>query len=64
MDFTLNEEQQAYRDAAQAFANKELAPNAAQWDGEAIFPVDIIYSFDHIRTSFFFIVWSNRIFQI
>lgn len=42
MDFTLNEEQQAYRDAAQAFANKELAPNAAQWDGEAIFPVDII----------------------
>lgn len=43
MDFSLNEDQIAYQDAAQAFADKELAPNAAHWDGDAIFPVDVIH---------------------
>ncbi len=42
MDFSLSEEQQAYQQSAAAFAEKELAPNAAQWDEEAIFPIDVI----------------------
>lgn len=42
MDFQLSEDQLAYRDAARAFADKELAPKAAEWDRNAIFPVDVI----------------------
>jgi len=40
MDFALSEEQQAFFDTAQDFAANELAPHAATWDAEAIFPVD------------------------
>jgi len=40
MDFALTEDQRAFFDTARDFAGKELAPNAAQWDAEAIFPVD------------------------
>lgn len=42
MDFNLSDEQKAYQQAAAAFADKELAPHAAKWDEEAIFPVDVI----------------------
>lgn len=34
----LNEEQEAFRQAARDFAQKELAPHAAQWDEEGHFP--------------------------
>lgn len=34
----LNEEQEAFRQAAREFAQKELAPHAAQWDEEGHFP--------------------------
>ena len=38
MNFDLNEDQIAYIDLAQQFSANELAPNAALWDAEAIFP--------------------------
>ena len=42
MDFNLNEEQRAFQDAARAFAEGEMAPHAAEWDEEKIFPRDTI----------------------
>jgi alkylation response protein AidB-like acyl-CoA dehydrogenase len=42
MNFDLNEDQRAYIDLAQQFATNELAPNAAQWDAEAIFPLQVL----------------------
>lgn len=42
MNFNLTEDQVAFRDAAQAFAQNEMAPHAAKWDTEHIFPVDVI----------------------
>ena len=42
MDFDFTEDQLAFRETARQFAEKELAPNAAQWDAESIFPVDVI----------------------
>ena len=42
MDFNLSEDQIAFRDAARAFAQNEMAPHAAQWDAEHTFPVDVI----------------------
>ena len=42
MDFTLNEDQVAFQNTARAFARNELAPHAARWDAEAIFPKDVI----------------------
>lgn len=42
MNFNLTEDQVAFRDAAQAFAQNEMAPHAAKWDAEHIFPVDVI----------------------
>ncbi len=42
MDFALSDEQRAYRDAAKQFAVAELAPHAARWDEEQIFPKDVI----------------------
>ncbi len=38
----LGEEQRAYREAARDFALAELAPHAARWDAEGIFPRDAI----------------------
>jgi alkylation response protein AidB-like acyl-CoA dehydrogenase len=38
MDFRLSEEQQAFAQTAREFALGELAPNAARWDEEHIFP--------------------------
>ncbi len=42
MDFDLNEEQQAFRETAREFAQGELAPHAAEWDAQCIFPKDAI----------------------
>jgi len=42
VDFSLNEEQQAFRDTARQFAEKELAPFAAEWDEHSTFPKDTI----------------------
>ena len=42
MDFALNSQQTAFRDAARQFAASELAPCAAQWDEDEHFPKDVI----------------------
>lgn len=42
MNFDLTEDQQAFREAARTFAVKAMAPHAAYWDKEHIFPVDVI----------------------
>ena len=42
MDFELSEEQRAFQDTARAFAEAALAPEAARWDEEKIFPVDAL----------------------
>ncbi len=39
MDFTLSEDQIAFRDMARAFAADQFTPNAENWDEEKIFPV-------------------------
>ena len=41
MDFSLNDDQQAYIDTARAFSKDVLAPGAAGWDREHIFPVEV-----------------------
>ena len=38
----LNEEQQLLRDTLRTFARDELAPRAAQWDREHVFPRDAL----------------------
>ncbi|WNL37446.1 acyl-CoA dehydrogenase family protein [Halomonas sp. PAMB 3232] len=42
MNFELSDDQVAFAELAKDFADKELAPHAAQWDREAHFPVDVI----------------------
>ncbi len=42
MDFNLNEEQRAFQDMARLFAAEELAPQAATWDEESVFPVEAL----------------------
>ncbi|MBP7326921.1 MAG: acyl-CoA dehydrogenase family protein [Alicycliphilus sp.] len=42
MNFELTEDQRAFADTARAFAQAELAPHAAEWDAQAIFPVQAI----------------------
>jgi len=42
MDFELNDEQRAFQDTARQFAKDAMAPHAAQWDAEGIFPVDVL----------------------
>tara|TARA_R110002096_G_scaffold186367_1_gene365320 strand:- start:4155 stop:5321 length:1167 start_codon:yes stop_codon:yes gene_type:complete len=42
MDFNLTEDQLAFREAARNFAEKSMAPHAAKWDDEHIFPVDTL----------------------
>ena len=42
MDFDLSDEQREFQQAARAFAEGELAPHAAHWDAESIFPVETI----------------------
>ena len=42
MNFDLDETQRALQEAAQDFAREALAPEAARWDAEAIFPREVI----------------------
>lgn len=42
MQFDLSEEQRAFRDMAQEFARNEMAPFAAQWDAECVFPEETL----------------------
>ena len=42
MDFALSDDQSALEDAAKGFATAELAPHAARWDEEEVFPVDVL----------------------
>jgi len=42
MDFSLSEDQQAFVASARAFAAGVLAPNAALWDAESVFPKDAL----------------------
>ena len=41
MDFSLTDDQQAFVDSARAFSEGVLAPNAAQWDAESVFPKEV-----------------------
>ncbi len=42
IDFTLSEEQEALRNMAREFAEKEMRPNAAKYDREDLFPEEIM----------------------
>ena len=42
MNFELTEEQRAFRHVAQSFADEHMAPYAARWDEEHIFPRDVL----------------------
>lgn len=42
MDFILTEEQTAIREMAKNFADKEMAPFAATWDEQHIFPIETL----------------------
>jgi len=42
MEFSLSEDQLAFVASARAFSEGALAPNAARWDEESIFPKDVL----------------------
>jgi len=42
MDFNPTEDQAAFQDAARRFAAEQLAPHAADWDRDAIFPTEVL----------------------
>jgi alkylation response protein AidB-like acyl-CoA dehydrogenase len=42
MDFSLSDDQRAFVESARAFSEGALAPNAAKWDEESIFPKDVL----------------------
>ena len=42
MNFDLTDDQKAFVQTAREFADAELAPNAARWDAEHHFPVEVI----------------------
>ncbi|HEY1026985.1 MAG TPA: acyl-CoA dehydrogenase family protein [Pseudomonas sp.] len=42
MDFELSDEQRLLTDSARAFASRELAPHAANWDRDHHFPLEVI----------------------
>jgi alkylation response protein AidB-like acyl-CoA dehydrogenase len=42
MDFEPTEDQRAFQDLARGFAAEHMAPHAARWDEEQIFPVDAL----------------------
>lgn len=42
MDFSLSDDQRAFRDMAAQFSANELAPHAADWDANSIFPRQVI----------------------
>ncbi|MGZ8370881.1 MAG: acyl-CoA dehydrogenase family protein, partial [Caulobacteraceae bacterium] len=42
MDFNLSDDQLMIQEAARQFAEAEFAPNAARWDEEKYFPIDVL----------------------
>ena len=42
MNFELSEDQRAFQDLARRFAAEQLAPHAAEWDENCVFPVDAL----------------------
>jgi alkylation response protein AidB-like acyl-CoA dehydrogenase len=42
VDFSFTEEQQAFRETARQFSEKEFSPYAAEWDAKSYFPKDAI----------------------
>ncbi len=42
MDFELSDDQRAFRELARDFAAREMAPHAAEWDENSIFPVAML----------------------
>ena len=42
MDFELSADQRAFQQAARGFAAAEMAPFAAEWDAQAVFPRDTL----------------------
>ncbi|MCU1500764.1 MAG: acyl-CoA dehydrogenase domain protein [Ilumatobacteraceae bacterium] len=42
MSWGLSDEHEAFREVVRDFAEKEIAPHAAQWDREAYFPVEAV----------------------
>ncbi len=42
MDFQLTAEQRAFQDMARDFATAEMAPHAAKWDEESVFPIETL----------------------
>jgi alkylation response protein AidB-like acyl-CoA dehydrogenase len=42
MDFELSDDQRAFQQAARDFAQQALAPHAAEWDAQALFPREAI----------------------
>ena len=42
MNFDLSEDQRAFQQVASDFAAAEMAPHAAQWDAQCIFPIEMI----------------------
>ena len=42
LNFEMNEEQSLIADAARRFADDKLRPNAAHWDEDKVFPVDVM----------------------
>ncbi|MDG1114516.1 MAG: acyl-CoA dehydrogenase family protein [Pseudomonadales bacterium] len=42
MNYNLNEDQTAFQEVARQFSDRELAPNAAEWDEHKKFPKDVI----------------------
>ena len=42
MEFTLSEDQRAFQDTARDFAAEQMAPHAAEWDEQCIFPVEAL----------------------
>jgi len=42
VDFDLSEDQLAFVESAKAFSDGVLAPSAAKWDAESIFPIDAL----------------------
>jgi alkylation response protein AidB-like acyl-CoA dehydrogenase len=42
VDFELNDTQRAFREAARQFARNHLAPQAALWSAQSLFPKDVI----------------------
>ena len=43
MSFELSEDHEQFRRSVRDFAEKEIAPHAAEWDRDHHFPVDVVH---------------------